>query len=300
MDANIQKYIAFVKTVEFKSFTKAAEQLAYAQSSVSKMIADLENEWHLSLLERSRNGVELTSDGLKVLPYVRKIVDDFMQMQDSINEINEIKTGIIRIGTFSSVATHWMPNIIKAFQKDYPNIEYELLTGDYDEIENWLKDGRVDCGFLRLPTQGKFDTIFLEDDRLAVVLPKNHPLAKKELIEPNDLNGQPFMLLEHGGKTEISEFLEEYNLHPKIKFTTWDDYAIMSMAESGQGIAILPRLILKRIPYDIEIRDLSVLAQRKIGLALRSQSSASSAVKRFIDYLKYRNGQNGGDFCGNE
>ena len=300
MDANIQKYIAFVKTVEFKSFTKAAEQLAYAQSSVSKMIADLENEWHLSLLERSRNGVELTSDGLKVLPYVRKIVDDFMQMQDSINEINEIKTGIIRIGTFSSVATHWMPNIINAFQKDYPNIEYELLTGDYDEIENWLKDGRVDCGFLRLPTQGKFDTIFLEDDRLAVVLPKNHPLAKKELIEPNDLNGQPFMLLEHGGKTEISEFLEEYNLHPKIKFTTWDDYAIMSMAESGQGIAILPRLILKRIPYDIEIRDLSVLAQRKIGLALRSQSSASSAVKRFIDYLKYRNGQNGGDFCGNE
>lgn len=297
MDANIQKYIAFVKTVECKSFTKAAEQLAYAQSSVSKMIADLENEWHLSLLERSRNGVELTSDGLKVLPYVRKIVDDFMQMQDSINEIYEIKTGIIRIGTFSSVATHWMPNIIKAFQKDYPNIEYELLTGDYDEIENWLKDGRVDCGFLRLPTQGKFDTIFLEDDRLAVVLPKNHPLAKKELIDPKDLNNQPFMLLEHGGKTEISEFLEEYNLHPKIKFTTWDDYAIMSMAESGQGIAILPRLILKRIPYDIEIRDLSVLAQRKIGLALRSQSSASSAVKRFIDYLKYRNG---GDFCGNE
>ena len=300
MDANIQKYIAFVKTVECKSFTKAAEQLAYAQSSVSKMIADLENEWHLSLLERSRNGVELTSDGLKVLPYVRKIVDDFMQMQDSINEINEIKTGIIRIGTFSSVATHWMPNIIKAFQKDYPNIEYELLTGDYDEIENWLKDGRVDCGFLRLPTQGKLDTIFLEDDRLAVVLPKNHPLAEKKLIDPKDLNGQPFMLLEHGGKTEISEFLEEYNLHPKIKFTTWDDYAIMSMTESGQGIAILPRLILKRIPYDIEIRDLSVLAQRKIGLALRSQASSSSAVKRFIDYLKYRNGQNGGNLCGNE
>ncbi len=300
MDANIQKYIAFVKTVECKSFTKAAEQLSYAQSSVSKMIADLENEWHLSLLERSRNGVKLTSDGLKVLPYVRKIVDDFMQMQDSINEINEIKTGIIRIGTFSSVATHWMPNIIKAFQKDYPNIEYELLTGDYDEIENWLKDGRVDCGFLRLPTQGKFDTISLEDDRFVVVLPKNHPLAQKKLIDPKDLNNQPFMLLEHGGKTEISEFLEEYNLNPKIKFTTWDDYAIMSMAESGQGIAILPRLILKRIPYDIEIRDLSVSAQRKIGLALRSQSSASSAVKRFIDYLKYRNGQNGGNLCGNE
>ena len=61
-----------------------------------------------------------------------------------VDELNGLQAGLIRIGTFSSVATHWLPNIIKEFQKDYPNIEYELLLGDYTEIEEWILEGRVD------------------------------------------------------------------------------------------------------------------------------------------------------------
>ena len=86
-----------------------------------------------------------------------------------MDELNGLKSGIIRIGTFSSVATHWLPNIIKKFQEDYPNIDYELLLGDYKEIEEWILQGRVDCGFLRLPTSEKFDVIFLEQDKLVAV-----------------------------------------------------------------------------------------------------------------------------------
>ena len=69
MDMNLQKYLAFVKTVECGSFTKAAEILNYSQSGISRMIHDLEKEWKVLLLERSRGGVRLTSDGLKLLPY---------------------------------------------------------------------------------------------------------------------------------------------------------------------------------------------------------------------------------------
>lgn len=63
MDTNLQKYMAFVKTVEYGSFTKAAEVLNYSQSGISRMIHDLEKEWNVSLLERGRAGVRLTSDG---------------------------------------------------------------------------------------------------------------------------------------------------------------------------------------------------------------------------------------------
>ena len=73
-----------------------------------------------------------------------------------------------------------------------------------------------------------------------------------------------------------------------MKFTTWDDYAVMSMVESGLGIAILPELILKRVPYKILSKELDVPAYRDIGLALRSKKTASLAVKKFLDYLKYR------------
>ena len=147
MDANILKYMAFIKTVEYGSFTKAAEVLHYTQSGISRMINDLECEWKITLLERSRAGVRLTSDGLRILPFAKSVCEDYEKLQMQVDDLNDMKSGLIRIGTFSSVATHWLPNIIKRFKADYPNIDYELLLGDYAEIERWINEGRVDCGF---------------------------------------------------------------------------------------------------------------------------------------------------------
>ena len=96
------------------------------------------------------------------------------------------------------------------------------------------------------------------------------------------------MLLEKGAKAEISEIFERAGLTPRVRFTTWDDYAVMSMVESGLGVSILPQLILKRIPYRIAARELDVPAYRNIGLALRDKKTASLAVKRFLEYLQYR------------
>ncbi len=288
MDMNIQKYLAFMKTVELGSFTKAAEILNYSQSGISRMINDLEKEWKVSLLERGRAGVKLTSDGLKLLPYVKNVCLEYEKLQMQVDGLNGLKSGLIRIGTFSSVATHWLPNIIKEFQKDYPAIDYELLLGDYTEIEEWILDGRVDCGFLRLPTHPDLDTIFLEQDKLLAVLPEDHPLAECDKFPVQALCKEPFMLLEKGAKAEISEVFERYHLEPHVHFTTWDDYAIMSMVESGLGISILPQLILKRVPYHIVVKELDVPAYRNIGLAVRNKKTISLAVEKFMEYLQYR------------
>lgn len=288
MDMNIQKYMSFVKTIEYGSFTKAAEILNYSQSGISRMIGDLEKEWKVVLLERGKGGVKLTSDGLTLLPYAKSLVAEYEKLQMQVDELNGLQSGLIRIGTFSSVATHWLPNIIKEFQKDYPHIDYELLLGDYTEIEEWIMEGRVDCGFLKLPTHSDFETIFLEQDQLMAIIPENHRLAECENFPVSALCDDPFMLLEKGAKAEVSEIFERCSLTPKVHFTTWDDYAIMSMVESGLGISILPQLILQRVPYKILAKELDVPAYRNIGLALKDKKTASLAVKRFIEYLQYR------------
>ena len=103
------------------------------------------------------------------------------------------------------------------------------------------------------------------------------------------------MLLEKGAKAEVSEIFERSHLTPKVHFTTWDDYAIMSMVESGLGISILPQLILQRIPYHILTRELDVPAYRDIGLALRRKGHIGIAVQRFLEYLEYRHAAKAGD-----
>ena len=288
MDMNIQKYMAFITTVEYGSFTRAAEVLGYSQSGISRMINDLEKEWKISLLERGRAGVRLTSDGLKLLPHAKSVCDEYEKLQIQVDELNGLQSGLIRIGTFSSVAAHWLPNIIKEFQKDYPNIDYELLLGDYTEIGDWIMEGCIDCGFLRLPAHPDLESVFLEQDKLLAILPEYHPLAECGRFPVTSLCNDPFILLEKGAKGEVSEIFEQCNLNPNIRFTTSDDYAVMSMVESGLGISILPELILKRVPYKIVTKELDVPAYRNIGLALRDKKTASLAVKRFMEYLQYR------------
>ena len=288
MDTGIQKYMAFVAAVEYGSFTKAAQVLSYSQSGISRMIKDLESEWRVALLERNKTGVRLTSDGMKLLPHAKRVGEEYRKLQMEVDDLNGVQSGIIRIGTFSSVATHWLPNIIREFQKDYPNIDYELLLGDYTEIEAWIAEGRVDCGFLRLPTCPDFETVFLERDPLMAIIPENHPLAGAEKFPIAALCEEPFMLLEKGAASEVSELFQRNGLRPKVHFTTWDDYAIMSMVESGLGLSILPRLILKRVPYRILAKALDGPAYREIGLAVRRWETTSLAVKRFLDYLPCR------------
>ena len=288
MATNFQKFIAFLTTVEYGSFTKAAEILHYSQSGISRMIQDLETEWHVTLLERGKSGVRLTSDGIRLLPYIKNICRDYQELQTEIDDLNGLQSGILRIGAFTSVSSYWLPNIISAFKKDYPNIEYEFLLGDYDEVEKWILEGRVDCGFLSRSTHTALETFPVEQDEWVVILSPEHPLANLPVFPMKSLEEYPFLLMAKDNNTDIIDTLKDNNISLDIRLTTWDDYAVMSVVESGLGISILPNLILKRIPYRIVAKPLTIPAYRDIGIALKSSKTASLAVRRFMEYLQYR------------
>lgn len=288
METNLQKYLALVKTVELRSFTKAANALNYSQSGISRMINDLEEESGVNLLERNRSGVNLTSDGMNLFPFIQKMVNEYLMLQRRIEELTDLDTGIIRIGTFSSVATHWIPKMIQEFQKFYPNVEFELLLGDYTEIEKWITIGRVDFGFVRLPTNNHFKSKFLQQDELLVVLPENHYLTKYNKIPLSELSNFPFVLLEKEKNSDILELFKQLDFTPNIQFRTWDDYAVMSMVERNLGISILPELILKRISYNIVAKPLDIPFYRKIGLVYKNEETISLATKEFFKFIDYR------------
>lgn len=288
MDPNILKYLAFSKTVEYGSFTKAAAELHYSQSGVSRMVADLEADWQVSLLERRKGGMILTADGTKILPYVRSLCEEYEKLQVAVDELQGLHSGLIRIATFSSGASQWLPNIIKDFQKAYPNIGYEILLGDYTEIEQWIMEGRVDCGFIPLPVHPSLETVFLERDQMMVVLPPDHPMASSDNIPLESLQDEPFMMLEKGNGAEVEAIFKDKGIEPRVTLTTWDDYAIMAMVEKGLGISVLTKMIMKRCPYNIVAKSFEPPVYRDVVLAFRGKERSSLALQRFIEYLPRR------------
>jgi DNA-binding transcriptional LysR family regulator len=123
-----------------------------------------------------------------------------------------------------------------------------------------------------------------------VILPEQHHLADCEYFPINKLSDEPFILLEVGSENEITDIFEANGIRPNVRFTARDDYAIISMVESGLGISILPELVLHRTPYKIVKKELNTPAYRKLGIVLKDTRYASPAVKRFLDYLHHREG----------
>ena len=291
MDSALIKYRAFLTAASMGSFTRAGEALGYSQSGISRMIADLEREWGVKLLERDRGGVRLTSEGHELLPAVQAVYDEQGRLQARIDSMSGLESGLIRIGTVTSVATHWLPNIIKQFHKDYPNIDYEITTSGYSEVERMIAEGKVDCGFVRLPTWPSFDTIYLGHDELKVVMATDHPMASADRFPIRALGDYPFMTIDKQGDSDSAPIVEKYGIRIQSHMTTWDDYAVFAMVEKGLGISVQPALILRRLPFNLVVKSFDEPQYRELALVMRNRESIPLAAKRFIDYLGYRDGE---------
>ena len=257
METNIQKMQVLLETVRAGSFTRAAEHLSYSQSGVSRMVADLEADWGFKVLDRSREGVVLSADGRQVMPAVEALCEEFGRLQRRVDEMRGLMRGKICIGTFSSVATHVLPPVIARFRADHPDVDYELLMGDYSEIEQWVSEGRCDLGFIpHEPRENSMASRPLVRDELMAVVPADSLLATAEAVSLSDLANEQFILLERGTDDEITPLFRRAGLTVRSKLSTWDDYAIMAMVEDGLGVSILPALILRRCQFDVAVRSL--------------------------------------------
>ena len=287
----MNRYHAFITITETGSFTKAAEELGYTQSAISQMVHSLEKDLSTTLLLRSRKGVTLTPDGEELLPYIKKLRNSHRELIEKQKEMQGLQSGIVRIGTFSSVSCHWLPGLMKDFKERYPSVNFELHQGEYTSIALWIKEGSVDFGFINPDAASNLNTIPLKQDEMLAVIPNNHPLVACEKVSLKELSSEPFILLDEGQLSEPLEFFKQNNLQPNIQYRVHDDYTIMSMIEKGLGISILPELVLNRINYNIVTKKIVPPIVRTIGIAFKNKNALPIASKYFIDFLVKQYGQ---------
>lgn len=280
----MNRYIALQKIVEVGSFSKAAELLGYTQPALSQMIASLERELNIKLLYRSSHRVCLTVEGERIFPALQKAVAQYLSMQEIIKEIQGLETGVIRIGTLSSVSCHWLPQLIGGFQKQYPNVAFVLHQGDNNSIPEWVRMGEVDFGFVNMSVyNGK--AAFLKEGEYRAVLPVQHPLSGQEYVTLSQLAEYPFLVIEEGSFSRPMEAFRELSLQPKVRLRVHDDYSILSMVESGLGVSILPKLVLRKTNYQIKILPLKPAITRKIGFIAKDKNELPLATKSFINFM---------------
>ena len=281
----LNRYEIFLKTAEIGNITKTAEILHYTQAGISHAIAALEKETGFSLLARSASGVTLTENGKRLLPYIQTLVNDQHGLSQAIYDINETVAGTLRIATFTSVSTQWLPTIIRKFQADYPFVEFDLLAGDYDEITERILSGRVDCGFLTAPVADPLVFHLLYKDPMNVLLPERHPLTRQDVLTLPEIKKEPLVLPTKGSDNDIQAVLNSTRGKTNVRYVLNDDLSVISMVSHGFGITIMPELILRNLNYSLEIRPIDPPQYRTIGIASMPMNRVSVLTKTFIQYL---------------
>ena len=280
----VNKYEAFLLSVELGSITRAAENLGVTQSAVSHMISSLETELGFALLRRGRGGAVPTAEGQSVTPAIRGILTARERLDQMASAIRGLDSGTVRIGTFTSVGVHWLPGIIAEFQADYPSVELKLMSGDYHDVEQWLADGSADIGFVPLPTRLGGEVVPLRADRLLAVIPANHPLADAAAFPVAELERESFIGLLETSDRDARGALAAAGVSPHIKYKTKDDYAVIAMIERGLGVSIMPELLLRSCSERVRCLELDPPASRTIGLCMPDAERAGPATRRFAEY----------------
>ena len=283
---SLQKYTALLKAVELGSISLAAEQMGYTQPAVSRMIADLEKEWKVELLRRSRSGLEISSACSQLLPILRSIVERCEELEFTVGEVHGMHTGLVRVGVFTSVADIWMPHLLQSFRRLYPNIAFELISIEsYAEIETCIRHGKVDCGFVSLPTTNDLQSHFLLRDELVAVLPTDHPLAAAAEFPIEQLEGVPFIMTREKADFEISRFLARIGCTPSVRYEVSSDHTILSMVEQGLGITIMHSLIAKNPRYQVACVPFADTHHRDIAIATAKNARLTTAARLFISHV---------------
>ena len=148
---SILKYRAFLTTIEHNSLTKAAEVLGYTQPGISHMISSLERELGFPLLVRAKDGVFPTENARYLQYYMRQIISNDEALMETAYQIRGMERGSLKIGTFYSTSTHWLPEIVSRFLSEHPNIILGIDEGTHDEMNEWLTQGKVDIAITSLP-----------------------------------------------------------------------------------------------------------------------------------------------------
>ena len=248
MDLRTLSYL--VEIVEQGSFAKAASKIPISQPALSKAIAQVEQQFSLSLLERGRKGVNihLTPAGQAVYQFAKRQLQDYQQLREELATLNALQSGQLNIGLPPVGSTELFAPLLALFHQRYPHIRLSLLEQGSITLQQALRAHEIELAVSLLPVADDFACLPLASQPMVALLPLGHPLSNQLQLTFADLQATPVIMLESGFllRERILQASQQAKVTLSIITSSRQiDFAIALVA-AGSGMMLLPELIAKK------------------------------------------------------
>lgn len=287
---NLRTVRAFVEVVRQGGFSQAAEVVSLTQSTVSKAVKTLEEELGVPLFNRIGHRSELTAAGEIAYRRALVLLAERSDLLAEIDDLRGLRRGTLRLGLPPVGCGVLFAAMFATYRSRYPNIDIELIEYGSKRLRECLEAGEVDLAALLLPVDDAFEHQAVRKEPLVVVMPVDHPLARRTRVDFTALADSPFILFELGFALNaiIMAACEKKGVVPRVTARSGQIDFIVDLVSAGLGVAFLPRMLAHKhqhpgivlVPLDEPHTDWH------ISLAWRASAHLPPAARAWLDLAK--------------
>lgn len=292
----IQQLRTFCTVVEEKSFHKAANRLYMAQASVSQQIASLEKYYAVLLFIRNGRFFSITPEGLALYKWATEILSLIDVIPEKLKELSWQSEGKLVIGASTLAGNYILPPVLKKFNERYPNIKLSVQTGCGNEIIDQVRNGTIDLAIvgknLHWVNDPKMNFHPVAIDTLSLVVPKDHPWSKREMVYPSELTEAYTFIHSRPGsamRSMVEHYLKQEDVLPKSIIEMSNHETIKRAVEEGLGISLISTVCVSREIANNQLVAVPLLNLNKVArqfiLVSKQRQEHNSLEKSFIDTL---------------
>jgi DNA-binding transcriptional LysR family regulator len=282
-----QNLKAFIAVASTGSFSEAADHLYLTQSAISKRIAQLEELIGKRLFDRIARKVSLTEAGRELLPRAKRILKEYENAMQAINDLSGEASGTLRLAISHHLGLHRLPPILKEFSQRYPNVTLDIKFMDSEKAYEQVLQGQSEVGVitLALDSHHNINSQIIWNDPLRFICAQDHPLAG--LSQPSLQNLAAYPIILPGLNTYtgriIQALFQQEGIPLRTPMTTNYLETISTMVEIGLGWSVLPKTLVRNL-HVIPFADVTL--ERELGYIHHMKRSLSNAATAFLRLIE--------------
>ena len=291
---DLLKLEVFLRSAESLNFSTAGKQMHLSQPTVSKYIRDLETELGVELFDRSAGGIHLTEAGRLLLPWAHKLIYQSVQLQEMMTSLQEQIVGHLRIACSTTSGKYLLPLLAGRFRNRYPWVKVTILSCTPEYVVPRLLEEEANLGVLsREAFEEGLESQEFFTDQIILIVPKGHPWALRQSVEPEDLLDAQLILREptSGTRRVLMTELGKYDIHLEeldVFLELGNAEAIVETVAAGFGISFVSRLsagyaLREKIVVEVPISGLEL--KRKVYMVRRAIETPNRAQEVFWGFI---------------